>query len=138
MDNKNILLGITSSIAAYKIYELIRLYKKNSYNVKVVLTENALNFVSPLVLETLTNEKVYYKQFDPRVDVEHISLVEWADVFVIAPISANTISKCAKGFADNLLTISSLWPAPPIVPSTYIPSGLIFSPSIHSFNKTGL
>ena len=104
MDNKNILLGITSSIAAYKIYELIRLYKKNNYNVKVVLTENALNFVSPLVLETLTNEKVYYKQFDPRVNVEHISLVEWADVFVIAPVSANTISKCAKGFADNLLT----------------------------------
>ncbi len=102
--SKNILLGITSSIAAYKIYELIRLYKKNNFNVRVVLTKNALNFVSPLVLETLTNEKVYYNQFDPRVDVEHISLVEWADIFIVAPISANTISKCAFGFADNLLT----------------------------------
>ena len=104
MNNKNILLGITSSIAAYKIYELIRLYKKNNFNVKVVVSNNALNFVSPLVLETLTNEKVYYNQFEPRVEVEHIGLVDWADIFVIAPISANTISKCAQGFADNLLT----------------------------------
>ncbi len=104
VNTKNILLGITSSIASYKAYELIRLYKKNGFNVKVVLTENALNFVSPLVLETLTAEKVYCKQFDPRVDVEHISLVDWADVFVVAPISANTISKCSFGFADNLLT----------------------------------
>ena len=101
---KNILLGITSSIASYKIYELIRLYKKNGFNVKVVLTQNALHFVSPLVLETLTNNKVYFEQFEPRENVEHISLVEWADIFVIAPTSANTISKFAQGIADNLLT----------------------------------
>lgn len=100
----NILLGITSSIAAYKIYELIRIYKKNNFNVKVVLTNNSLNFVSPLVLETLTGNKVYYNQFEPRENVEHISLVEWADAFVVAPISANTISKFAQGIADNLLT----------------------------------
>lgn len=102
--NKNILLGITSSIAAYKACELIRLYKKNNFSVKVVLSDNASNFVSPLVLETLTNEKVYYNQYEPRVDVEHISLADWADVFVVAPISANTISKCSQGIADNLLT----------------------------------
>ena len=100
---KNILIGITSSIASYKIYELIRLYKKNNYNVKVVLTDNAVNFVSTLVLETLTENEVYFKQFSPRTNVEHINLVEWADIFVIAPISANTISKCAQGIADNLL-----------------------------------
>lgn len=102
--SKNILIGITSSIASYKIYELIRMYKKNDFNVKVVLTKNALNFVSPLILETLTNNKVYYEQFDPREDVEHISLVDWADIFVVAPISANTISKFALGIADNLLS----------------------------------
>ena len=101
---KNILIGITSSIAAYKIYELIRLYKKNNYNVKVVLTNNALNFVSPLVIETLSNNKCYFNQFDERTDVEHINLATWADVFVIAPATANTISKCALGIADNLLT----------------------------------
>ena len=100
---KNILLGITSSIAAYKVYELIRLYKKNNYNIKVILSENALNFVSPLVLETLCENEIYYKQFAPRTNVEHIGLVDWADIFIIAPISANTISKCANGIADNLL-----------------------------------
>ena len=101
---KNILIGITSSIASYKIYELIRKFKKNNYNTKVVLTDNALNFVSPLVLETLSQNNVYYKQFLAKDTTEHISLADWADVFLIAPISANTISKCAQGIADNLLT----------------------------------
>ncbi len=100
---KNILIGISSSIAAYKIYELIRLYKKNGYSVKVVLTKNVLNFVSPLVIETLSQNKCYFEQFSSREDVEHISLATWADVFVLAPASANTISKCATGIADNLL-----------------------------------
>lgn len=100
---KNILIGISSSIAAYKIYELIRIYKKNNFNVKVVLTKNALNFVSPLILETLSENKVHFEQFESRQDVEHISLADWADVFVLAPASANTISKCAQGIADNLL-----------------------------------
>ncbi len=99
----NVLIGITSSIAAYKVYELIRLYKKNNNCVRVVLTKNALNFVSPLVIETLTNEKVFFEQFSPRDNVEHIELTKWADVFVIVPISANTISKCAYGICDNLL-----------------------------------
>ena len=103
-NSKNILLGITSSIAAYKAYELIRLYKKNGYNVKVVTTQNALQFISPLVVETLSENKCFYNQFESRDNVEHISLASWADIFVIAPASANTISKCAQGFADNLLT----------------------------------
>ena len=101
---KNILIGITSSISAYKIYELIRLYKKNNFNVKVITTPNALNFVSPLVIETLSENKIYCEQFKSRDDVEHISLANWADIFVIAPISANTISKLALGLADNLLS----------------------------------
>ncbi len=101
---KNILLGITSSIAAYKAYELIRLYKKNGFNVKVVTTQNALQFVSPLVIETLSENSCYYNQFEKRENVEHIALADWADVFVIAPASANTVSKCAQGLADNLLT----------------------------------
>lgn len=103
-DKKNILIGITSSIASYKIYELIRLYKKNGFNVKVILTPNCLKFISPIIIETLTNNEVYVEQFAPRTNVEHINLVEWADIFVVAPISANTISKFAAGIADNLLT----------------------------------
>ena len=84
---KNILIGITSSISAYKIYELIRLYKKNDFNVKVITTPNALNFISPLVIETLSENKIYCEQFKSRDDVEHISLANWADIFVIAPIN---------------------------------------------------
>ncbi len=101
---KNVLIGITSSIASYKIYELIRLYKKTNYNVKVVLTPNALNFVSPLVLETLTNNKTYFEQFSKREEVEHINLADWADVFLVAPLSANSLSKFALGLCDNLLS----------------------------------
>ncbi len=101
---KNILVGITSSIASYKIYELVRLYKKAGFNVKTILTENALNFVSPTTFETLTNEKCYYEQYAAKTDISHIHLTDWADVFVVAPISANTISKCATGICDNLLT----------------------------------
>ena len=100
---KNILIGITSSISAYKTYELIRLFKKSGYNVKTVVSDSALNFVSPLVLETLSENECFYNQFAPRKNVEHIHLVDWADVFLIAPISANTISKIAVGIADNLL-----------------------------------
>ncbi len=101
---KNILIGITSSIAAYKICELIRMFKKSDYNVKVVMTPDAKNFVTPLTLETLSCNSVYCEQFSPRDKTEHISLCEWADTFVVAPLSANTLSKMALGICDNLLT----------------------------------
>ena len=101
---KNILIGITASIASYKIYELIRLYKKAGYSVKTVYTPNASNFISPLVLETLSDNPSYCTQFEPRNNTEHIHLCDWADIFLIAPASANTISKFAAGIADNLLT----------------------------------
>lgn len=101
---KNILIGITSSIAAYKICELIRMFKKSNYNVKVVMTPDAKNFVTPLTLETLSCNGVYCEQFSPRDKTEHISLCDWADVFILAPLSANTLSKIANGICDNLLT----------------------------------
>ncbi len=101
---KNILIGITSSIAAYKICELIRMFKRADYNVKVVMTPDARNFVTPLTLETLSCNEVYHEQFNPRNSTQHISLCDWADVFIIAPLSANTLSKIANGLCDNLLT----------------------------------
>lgn len=130
---KNILLGITSSIASYKAYELIRLYKKNGYNVKVVLSDNALKFVSPLVIETLSNNKAFFDQFAPRDNVEHIELVKWADVFVIAPISANTISKFALGICDNLLSsvfCAYLGHKKPVVLAPAMNTGMWENPSI--------
>lgn len=115
--NKNILIGITGGIAAYKILELIRLYKKNNANVKVIMSENATNFVTPLTVRTLTNNPVYIKQFEvDNLFPEHISLGNWADIFVIAPASANTIGKIANGICDNLLTsIACAFPKPIIL-----------------------
>ena len=102
---KNILIGITGGIAAYKVCELIRLFQKNEANVKVVMTPAALEFVTPLTFETLTRDKVFIEQFaNVEKKPEHIALCDWADVFVIAPATANTIGKIANGIADNLMT----------------------------------
>lgn len=101
---KNILIGITSSIAAYKIPELIRMFKKANYDVKVVMTPEAKNFVTPLTLETLSSNRVYEQQFCPSDNTQHISLCSWADAFIIAPLSANTLSKIANGICDNMLS----------------------------------
>ena len=103
LSNKNILIGITGGIAAYKICELIRMYKRANANVRVVLTPNALNFVTKLTLQTLSNNEVYVENFTmDEYKPEHIALTE-SDIFVIAPASANTISKLANGICDNLL-----------------------------------
>ena len=103
LENKNILIGITGGIAAYKICTLIRLYKKAGANVRVVVTPNALNFVTKLTLQTLSGNEVYVDNFEiDEYKPEHIALTE-SDIFVIAPASANTISKIANGICDNLL-----------------------------------
>lgn len=105
LTNKNILIGITGGISAYKICSLIRLFKKNNANVKVVVTENALNFVTKTTLETLSQNKIYVDEFNNDTwKPIHIELSEWADIFVVAPASANTVAKIACGICDNLLT----------------------------------
>ncbi len=105
LKGKNILIGITGGIAAYKICELIRMFKRQNAQVKVVMTENALNFVTKLTLQNLTQNQVYTQQFDIKnFDPKHISLCDEADIFVLAPATADSISKIAKGIADNLLT----------------------------------
>lgn len=105
LQNKNILIGITGGIAAYKICELIRKFKKSGANVNVIATENALNFVTKLTLQNLSQNEVYINEFDPKDwKPEHISLADKSDIFVIAPATANTIGKIAQGIADNLLT----------------------------------
>ena len=104
LKDKNILIGITGGIAAYKICSLIRLYKKARANVRVLVTPSALNFVTKLTLQTLSNNEVYVENFEiDEYKPGHISLCDEADIFVIAPITANTISKIANGICDNLL-----------------------------------
>ena len=105
LSGKNILVGITGGIAAYKICELIRMFKRANANVKVVCTPNALNFVTKLTLQTISQNDVAVEQFEIKdFKPEHISYADEADVFVIAPATANTISKISNGIADNLLT----------------------------------
>ena len=105
LSGKNILVGITGGIAAYKICELIRMFKRANANVKVVCTPNALNFVTKLTLQTISQNDVAVEQFEIMdFKPEHISYADEADVFVIAPATANTISKISNGIADNLLT----------------------------------
>ena len=105
LSGKTILIGITGGIAAYKICELIRKFKKAGAKVKVVCTPNALNFVTKLTLQNLSQNEVYVEEFDVKEwRPEHISLADEADIMLIAPATANTISKIAQGIADNLLT----------------------------------
>jgi phosphopantothenoylcysteine decarboxylase/phosphopantothenate--cysteine ligase len=106
LQNKKILLGITGCIAAYKACEIIRLLQKQGAEVKVMATQSALEFITPLTLQTLSQHPVYHAAFDAWMggDIQHISLARWADMILIAPLTANTLAKLACGIADNLLT----------------------------------
>ncbi len=106
----NVLVGVTGGIAAYKSAYLVRLFKKNGDDVKVVMTENAGKFITPLTMMTLSGNPVYSEMFPDSLeyDYAHIDLAKWADVFVIAPATANTIAKIVSGMADNLLTSTVL------------------------------
>lgn len=107
LQDKNIVLGVTGGIAAYKSADIVSRLKKQGANVKVVMTKNALNFIHPLTLETLSGNPVYYDTFQHRSnawEIDHISLAKWADLMLIAPATANIISKVRCGIADDLLS----------------------------------
>ena len=110
MQGKRILLGITGGIAAYKIPILVRLLKKQGAEVRCVLTPSAQDFVSPLVLATLSEQAVHLEFWNKQTGVwtNHVELGLWADVMLIAPATANTISKMANGACDNLLLATYL------------------------------
>ena len=119
LKDKNILLGVTGGIAAYKIANLASMLKKQGANVKVIMTENACQFITPMTFETLTAQKVYTDTFDRNFEfkVDHIELGKWADVFLIAPATANVIGKFANGIADDMLTTTALAMRCPILVS---------------------
>ena len=106
LKGKNVILGVTGSIAAYKIASLASALKKLSCNVDVIMTENACNFINPITFETLTGNKCLVDTFDRnfQYSVEHVSLAKKADLFLVAPASANFIGKAANGIADDMLT----------------------------------
>jgi len=104
LQNKKILLGVTGSIACYKSLELVRLFVKAGAEVRVVMSESAKKFITPLTFETLTSNRVLDDTNESWIDdFNHIKTTEWADTFVIAPATANTMAKLSHGIADAML-----------------------------------
>ena len=108
LQSKNIIIGISGSIAAYKIAILVRLLVKAGANVKVIMTESATAFISPLTLSTLSKNKVHTQIIEQDSWDNHVELGLWADLLIIAPATANTIAKIANGICDNLLVATYL------------------------------
>jgi len=110
MKNKKILIGVTGSIAAYKAAMLIREFIKNDAEVKVIMTDYAKEFITPLTLATLSKNPVLVNFFDAESGDwnSHIDLGIWADAYIIAPATANTMAKMANGVANNLLLTTYL------------------------------
>ena len=110
MKNKCIVVGVTAGIAAYKICQLVSSLKKQGNEVHVIMTKEAEKFVTPLTFQTLSNQKVITDMFtvDYTPDVHHVSLAKKADLFVVAPATANIIAKIAHGIADDMLTTTFL------------------------------
>lgn len=110
LKGKTVVLGVSGGIAAYKIASLASMLKKQHANVEVIMTENATNFITPVTFETLTGTKCLVDTFDRNFEfhVEHIALAKKADIFMIAPATANVIAKVAHGIADDMLTTTFL------------------------------
>ena len=104
--NKHILLGVSGGIAAYKAAELVRLFKKQGADVRVVMTKSALQFISPLTFQALSGNSVHSELLDTDAEnaMGHINLARWADVYIIAPATANIMAKLSYGLADDLLS----------------------------------
>jgi phosphopantothenoylcysteine decarboxylase/phosphopantothenate--cysteine ligase len=110
LKNKTVILGVTGSIAAYKIANLASMLVKQHCDVHVIMTENATNFINPITFETLTSNKCIVDTFDRnfQYNVEHVALAKKASVMMVAPASANVIGKMAGGLADDMLTTTAL------------------------------
>lgn len=117
LEQKNVLLGISGGIAAYKTPDLVRKLKAQGANVRVVMTQSATHFVSSLSLQAVSGEKVSTHLLDEEAEagMGHIELARWADIFVIAPATANCMAKLANGLADDLLSTLALATAAPIL-----------------------
>ena len=116
LSNKRILLGITGGIAAYKCAELTRLFIKAGAEVRVVMTQSATEFITPLTLQALSGNRVHLDLLDPEAEAAmgHIELARWADLILVAPATAHFMAALAHGFAGDLLSTLCLASAPSI------------------------
>lgn len=128
----HIVLGISGGIAAYKSLSLIRLLQKMNAEVRVVATENALQFVTPLSLQTLSQNSVYVDQFQrlENVEVEHVALADWADALLVAPATANIIGKFANGIADDALSTTFLACNKPVFIAPAMNKNMLHNPAV--------
>lgn len=126
MQGKTVVLGVTGGIAAYKAAELVSLYKKRGASVYCIMTKNATQFITPLTLETLSGHLVAVDTFaeKPSMDIEHIALAQRADVFVVAPATANIMAKLCHGIADDMLSTTLLATRAPILLAPAMNTGM--------------
>lgn len=108
MSRANIVFMLTGSIACYKACDFISKLIKEGYQVRCVVTESALEFIGPATLEALTGNPIHKGMFEAKMNIDHISLNKWADLFLVCPATANTINKLAAGIADDLIGSSFL------------------------------
>lgn len=129
---KNILLAVTGGIAAYKAIDLTSKLTQNGYVVRVMLTENAQQFVTPLAFQAISRNHVYTDTFDEKdvSEIQHITLADWADAIIVAPATANTISKLANGLADNMVTSTLLATTAPVFIAPAMNVHMLEHPSI--------
>jgi phosphopantothenoylcysteine decarboxylase/phosphopantothenate--cysteine ligase len=131
LKGKNILIGVTGGIAAYKTATIIRLLVKNGADVRVIMTEHAKEFITPLTLSTLSKNPVYSEFFNPGNGNwnSHVDLGLWANLFLIAPATANTLGKMANGIADNLLLTTYLSARCPVFVAPSMDMDMLSHPS---------
>ena len=136
----NVLIGVTGSIAIYKTCELIRLFVKAGDNVRVVMSEAATKFITPLTFESLTRQKVLTQQTeDWSCELNHIDFAKWADIYIIAPATANTVNKAANGIADNLLLQTYLATTAPVLFAPAANTNMYLHPTTQeSFKKLNI
>ena len=132
LTGKKIVLGVTGSIAAYKIAGLASMLVKQHADVHVIMTKNACNFINPITFETLTKNKCLVDTFDRNFEfsVKHVSLAQSADVFLIAPASANVIGKVANGICDDMLTTTVCATRKPVLISPAMNTGMYENPIV--------
>lgn len=138
LKGKTILLGVSGSIAAYKIASLASMLVKQHADVHVIMTENATNFINPITFETLTGNKCLVDTFDRNFEfqVEHVSLAKRADIALVAPASANVIGKMAHGIADDMLTTTLLACKAPVLVSPAMNTNMYENPVVQDNLRT--